>query len=93
MLRVILLDEAFYGKETVFLTKTMEVEREFLRIFSRDRNAFRDADCLALMQDIDSAKRQGDYGVVTPFGESSISCLSTGCKFGLIVLYLSLIHI
>ena len=87
MLRVILLDEAFYGKETVFLTKTMEVEREFLRIFSRDRNAFRDADCLALMQDIDSAKRQGDYGVVTPFGESSISCLSTGCKFGLIVLY------
>lgn len=35
MLRVILLDEAFYGKETVFLTKTMEVEREFLRIFSR----------------------------------------------------------
>ena len=87
MLRVILLDEAFYGKETVFLTKTMEVEREFLRIFSRDRNAFRDADCLALMQDIDSAKRQGDYGVVAPFGESSISCLSTGCKFGLIVLY------
>ena len=59
MLRVILLDEALLWEGNGFSDKTMEVEREFLRIFSRDRNAFRDADCLALMQDIDSAKKTG----------------------------------
>ncbi|WP_405322089.1 hypothetical protein [Frisingicoccus sp.] len=39
------------------------------------------------MKDIDSAERKGDYGVATDMGESCITCLSTGCKLGLLALY------
>ena len=87
MLKIVLLDKIFYDRGAVFLTETAKVEREFLQVLNNDREAFRDAVSLALMEAIDSAKRQGDYGVVTPFGESCISCLSTGCKFGLLVLF------
>ena len=51
--------------------------------------AFWEEEALQFMKDIDTAKRQGDYGVVTDFGESCITCFSTGCKFGLLVLYLT----
>lgn len=87
MLTVTVLDQGEYPDRAVFLRDTEAVEREFLSILNFRREAFRDEDSLALMEAIDSAKRQGDYGVVTPFGESCITCLSTGCKFGLLMLY------
>lgn len=87
MLTVTVLDQGEYPDGAVFLQDTEAVEQEFLSILNFHREAFRDEDSLALMEAIDSAKRQGDYGVVTPFGESCITCLSTGCKFGLLMLY------
>ena len=73
----------------IYLTCTEEVEREFVQILNNYKDAFWEEDALQFMKDIDTAKRQGDYGVVTDFGESCITCLSTGCKFGLLVLYLT----
>lgn len=87
MLRFIATDKGFYEDGLVFLTDTRSVETEFIRILNWHKDAFRDVESLKLMKDIDSAKRQGDYGVVTPIGESCISCLSTGCKFGLLMLF------
>ena len=73
----------------VYLVDTRSIEREFQRVLNWHKDAFWDENSLALMKEIDNAKRDGDYGVVTHIGESCITCLSTGCKFGLLVLYYS----
>ena len=70
-----------------YLRDDMDVEVEFMRILENQKNAFKDEESLALMKEIDGAIRKGAYGVETPFAKSCISCLSTGCKFGLVVLY------
>ncbi len=78
----------FYSyKNKVFLLRTADVEKEFVEVLNLHKDAFWDEKSLELMKNIDTAKRQGDYGVVTDIGESCITCLSTGCKFGLLVLY------
>ena len=71
----------------MYLIDTESVEREFQRVVNWHKDAFWDEKSIEFMNVIDHAKRQGDYGVVTPIGESCITCLSTGCKFGLLVLY------
>lgn len=85
MLTITLLDECPLG--AVHLTNTRDVEKNFVSVLNFFKEAFWDEDSLAIMREIDSAERQGDYGVVTPLGESCITCLSTGCKFGLLVLF------
>lgn len=78
----------FYSyKNKVFLLRTADVEKKFVEVLNLHKDAFWDEKSLELMKNIDTAKRQGDYGVVTDIGESCIICLSTGCKFGLLVLY------
>ena len=78
----------FYSyKNKVFLLRTADVEKKFVEVLNLHKDAFWDEKSLELMKNIDTAKRQGDYGVVTDIGESCITCLSTGCKFGLLVLY------
>ena len=78
----------FYSyKNKVFLLRTADVEKKFVEVLNLHKDAFWDEKSLELMKNIDTAKRQGDYGVVTNIGESCITCLSTGCKFGLLVLY------
>lgn len=83
MLRFITTDKEFYESGLVFLTDTRSIETEFIHVLNWHRDAFRDAESLKLMKDIDSIKRHGDYGVVTPIDESCISCLSIGYKLGL----------
>lgn len=81
--------EEITGSE-VYLVDTHSVETTFQRTLNWNKDAFWDETSLALMAEIDHAKREGDYGVVTHIGESCITCLSTGCKFGLLVLYYSI---
>lgn len=87
MLKFVAVDKNFFESGLVYLTDTQSVEKEFISVLNWHKEAFRDAKSLKLMSDIDSAKRQGDYGVITPYGESCISCLSTGCKFGLLMIF------
>lgn len=76
-----------YEQGNVYLNGAREVEKEFVRVINWYKDAFRDEKSLQLMREIDKAERQGDYGIVTSMGESCITCLSTGCKFGLLVLF------
>lgn len=88
MLKIVTVDKnAFHYQPAIFLTDTIEVEREFINIVNWHKKAFWDKNSLDFMETIDTAKRKGDYGVITDMGTSCISCLSTGCKFGLLVLY------
>lgn len=73
-------------KYPLFLRNDNSVEKEFVKIINWNKDAFWDEESLQLMRDIDSAERRGEYGVITPIGESCITCLSTGTKFGLLVL-------
>lgn len=75
-----------YGQE-LFLESSAEIESEFYHIVEWEEEAFKDELSLKLMKEIDHAERTGDYEVVTPFGKSCITCLSTGGKLGLIFLY------
>lgn len=74
-------------KRILDLRCTREIEDTFKRIVEWEEKAFRDKESLEFMKKIDGAVRQGDYGVVTRFGKSCITCLSTGCKLGLLLLY------
>lgn len=85
MLRFIAVEEPW--KNAVCLRNGQDVEREFFEFLNFHDYAFWDEDSLLAMKKIDSARRRGDYGVITPFGESCISCLSIGCKFALTVLF------
>ena len=78
-----LITTGYLISDVIYLTNTEEVERQFVQILNDYRDAFWEEEALQFMKDVDTAKRQGDYGVVTDFGESCITCLSTGCKFGL----------
>lgn len=71
----------------ISLDSAQEIEREFHRIVEWDREAFWDELSLELMKEIDNAVREESYGVETPIGKSCITCLSTGCKLGLILLH------
>lgn len=70
-----------------FLNSHEVVETDFRRIIERDSNAFKDEMSIKMMKEIDNAVRVGAYGVRTPFGKSCITCLSSGCKFGLLLWY------
>lgn len=64
-----------------------EIETRFVEIVNTDSRAFKDEASLNFMLEVDKAKRVGAYGVVTPYGKSCITCLSTSCKLGLLLLY------
>lgn len=86
-LKIVLTRYQDLDRSPIYLIDTYSVEKEFLHVLNWDKEAFRDELSLRLMKEIDTAERVGDYGVVTHIGESCISCLSTGCKLGLLVIY------
>ena len=71
----------------IFFNSTEVVEATFRRIIERYSNAFKDEMSIKMMKEIDNAVRVGAYGVRTPIGKSCITCLSSGCKLGLLLWY------
>lgn len=71
----------------IFFNSTELVEDTFRRIIERYSNAFKDEMSIKMMKEIDNAVRVGAYGVRTPIGKSCITCLSSGCKLGLLLWY------
>lgn len=92
MINIITLenDMEFYRKfstNRLILASKDNVEDTFKRIVEWHSNAFKDEMSLKIMQEIDNAVRVGAYGVKTPIGKSCITCLSSGCKLGLLLNY------
>ena len=87
LMKLIITEREKLKQQILYLQETYDVERKFMSILEWEKDAFWDEDSLQLMKEIDGAVRCESYGVVTPIGASCISCLSTGCKFGLIVLH------
>lgn len=71
--------------QRVELLYDYSVESLFRLILERHEDAFKDDMSFKIMKDIDNAVRYGEYGIETPNGRSCITCLSTGCKFALIL--------
>ena len=78
---------SYEQKGRVNLNSAEQIERTFRQIVEWHRDAFWDELSLKLMAEIDGAVREDTYGVTTRIGESCITCLSTGCKLGLVLLY------
>ena len=75
------------GEKNVVIKSTWKhVEEPFRRLVRDDSEIFRDTESLELMRAIDGAERTGEFGVITPYGKSCITCLSSGCKAGLLIL-------
>lgn len=71
----------------LFLNSKEAVEDEFRKIVEWKSTAFKDEMSIKMMKEIDNAVRVGAYGVRTPIGKSCITCLSSGCKLGLLLWY------
>lgn len=71
----------------LFLNSKEAVEDEFRKIVEWHSTAFKDEMSIKMMKEIDNAVRVGSYGVRTPIGKSCITCLSSGCKLGLLLWY------
>lgn len=71
----------------IFLNSKEAVEDEFRKIVEWKSTAFKDEMSIKMMNEIDNAVRVGAYGVRTPIGKSCITCLSSGCKLGLLLWY------
>ena len=71
----------------LFLNSKEAVEDEFRKIVEWKSTAFKDEMSIKMMNEIDNAVRVGAYGVRTPIGKSCITCLSSGCKLGLLLWY------
>ena len=71
----------------IFLNSKEAVEDEFRKIVEWHSTAFKDEMSIKMMKEIDNAVRVGAYGVRTPIGKSCITCLSSGCKLGLLLWY------
>ena len=71
----------------LFLNSKEAVEDEFRKIVEWHSTAFKDEMSIKMMKEIDNAVRVGAYGVRTPIGKSCITCLSSGCKLGLLLWY------
>lgn len=69
------------------------VEEPFKELVKKNSEIFRDEKSLAIMEAIDGASRTGEFGVVTPLGKSCITCLSSGCKAGLLMMYYNSVEI
>lgn len=82
-------EEEFEKKHNRYLKLTDKgsIEDEYRRIVESDDTAFKDEMSLKMMKEIDCAVRIGAYGVRTQMGKSCITCLSTGCKLGLVLWY------
>ena len=80
-------DEEEKKKRCLYLDDAESIEQEFRRIVEWHRGAFWDEMSLKLLKEIDGAVREESYGVETPIGKSCITCLSTGCKLGLVLWY------
>lgn len=76
-----------FSSRHLILTNKDSVEDEFKRIVEWHSNAFKDEVSVKMMQEIDNAVRVGAYGVKTHIGKSCITCLSSGCKLGLLLNY------
>lgn len=74
-------------KYVMDLRDVASVEHEYRHIIEWHSKAFKDEMSLKIMDAIDGAKRVGAYGVRTPIGKSCITCLSSGCKFALLLWY------
>ena len=104
MLKIITYDgdeslEKSVGNHYVLLNSTAEIESRFLfvsnyMIADKDEAIFdvyqfdTPMDEL-IMEEIDHAKRMDTMVVRTPYGTAPLTCLSTGCKFALLVNYYS----
>lgn len=94
MINIIKKDEALQRSNHMEMYWTGEhVEEQFRELVKWNSEIFRDEKSLALMDAIDGAVRVGEYGVVTPLGKSCITCLSSGCKAGLLMLYYNSVEI
>ena len=94
MINIIKKDEALQRSNYMEMYWTGEhVEEPFKELVKWNSEIFRDEKSLALMDAIDGAVRVGEYGVVTPLGKSCITCLSSGCKAGLLMLYYNSVEI
>ena len=92
-------DFSQYWREYVWLTDTESIEKEFFRLFNRmlwkedegylygPHPKFDTAIDLCIMKEIDHAVREDLLVVKTDIGTAPLTCLSTGCKFGLLVNY------
>ena len=87
MLRFTLLDEIVSDDKTVLLTENRQVEDYFRLVLESYKDAYWDSDSLEFIKAFSDAKRVGDYGVASPYRESCITCLSTECKMGLLILF------
>ena len=66
-----------------------DVERTFKDLIRSGEEMFLEKEDRRLMRAIDGAHRVDDYTVRTPYGQSCITCLCTGGKLGLLLLFYS----
>lgn len=51
------------------------------------KEAFRDAESMQFIQEVDRAKFTSKYGIETPYGECPVTCLSGGVQYALTCIY------